>query len=209
MKKLIILLLFLATQVSATTFLGRQVAITADDFDRYWNGSAWVYTLSPGDHLIGSYNAGWTQSGGGGRWLNITILKDATIDSASLKICSLQSNSGTTVNSKIQGEDTADATTFPATDDYTSRNKTTAVVTWNNIPAWTIDIWYQSPSIKTVIQEIVNRSDWVSGNDMVIFFQDFDGLSGSFRDIYDYGQSSTKACSLKIYYTNPDRKSVV
>ena len=50
----------------------------------------------------------------------------------------------------------------------TSRPKTTAAVAWSNIPAWNaIGQKQQTPNLAPIVQEIVNRSSWVAGNNLV------------------------------------------
>ena len=206
-KKLLLgITLLFATQIQAI-FLGRQVGVGSDDVSRKWTGSAWDWYLNGTAIYVGYWASTGFKCGGGMRWTNITILGSAIIDSAFIKVYAYQNLSYKTVNSKIQGEDTANATTFTATDDYLDRNKTTAVVNWNSVEAFVDANWYQSPDIKTVVQEIVNRNDWASGNAMVIFWQDFDNLSTQIANVCRQYRtrewSAALGCSLKIYYSEP------
>jgi len=54
---------------------------------------------------------------------------------------------------------------------------TTAGVVWNAIPTWGGGGERTSPDISNVIQEIVNRGGWLSGQAMVIFWGDHGGNS--------------------------------
>jgi len=114
--------------------------------------------------------------GAGGRFLNVPIAQGKTINHAYL-IFPDSAYSNTIVNSKIKGEDVDDAATFSNLTDYDARDRTTANVSWNAIPSWASGGERWSPDIKTVIQEIVDRGGWVSGNAMVIFWEDHDGAS--------------------------------
>ena len=105
------------------------------------------------------------------RFLNVTIPKDAIIDSAYLKLLCSVSKATTTVNTNVVGEAADDAATFSTIADFNGRGRTVSVA-WNNIPAWTAAVEYSSPDIKTIIQAIVNRAGWSSGNDMALFWED-------------------------------------
>jgi hypothetical protein len=78
-------------------------------------------------------------------------------------------------------------------------------VDWDSISAWVVNNDYNSPEIKTVIKEIVDRSGWASGNDIVIFWDDFEDrsthASGCYRHAYSYDGGSTYAPKLHIEYT--------
>jgi hypothetical protein len=154
------------------------------------------------------------QYGEGMRFTNITIPNAPIIDSAHLPLRAYASRNGTVVNTRISAEDVDDAITFAddaAAFDTRWAARTTARVNWDAIPAWTVDTDYDSPEIKTVIQEIVDREGWASGNDIVIFWDDFDDRSshttvtGDYtrREIYSYDGSTTKAPKLVITYTVP------
>ena len=63
--------------------------------------------------------------------------------------------------------------TFSSTaGDISSRTRTTAQVAWNNIPPWdVVDAKKQTPDISPIIQELVNRPGWASGNSVAIIIQ--------------------------------------
>jgi hypothetical protein len=187
--------------------LDRQVAASADDCFVYWDGLAWVFSFGVPRIRLGYHAADQYKQGGGMRFLNITIPKGATIDAAYLTITARDSDNLNDVNSKIHGEDVDDAATFSDLADYQGRDRTTAVVNWDGIASWTENVEYNSPEIKTIIQEIIDRAGWASGNDLVIFWDDHDDRSTHTNNTertgkaYDY---STTACpKLHIEYTSP------
>jgi len=142
------------------------------------------------------------------RFTNVTIPKGSTIDTAHLILRGRSSKSVTVVNSRISAEDVDDAPTFTNDGDaFDTRwaNRTTARVDWDAIPAWTQDEDYNSPEIKTIIKEIVDRANWASGNDIVIFWEDFDDRSthafNCLRAGYSYDSSIEFAPKLVIEYT--------
>ncbi|MCP4228679.1 MAG: hypothetical protein GY771_00840, partial [bacterium] len=104
-----------------------------------------------------------------GAWLlftNVAIAQGSTIDTAYLQCYA--ASVATIGDMVIEAED-EDEGTFPTTfAQYDSKNRTTASVTWSP-GAWSNTTWYDSDSIVSVIQEIVDRPGWVSGNDLLIF----------------------------------------
>ena len=100
------------------------------------------------------------------------------------------------VNLIIEGELASDAAAFEdVANNITDRAVTKAKVKWS-IPAWTEqDAKFQTPDISSIIQEIVNRSDWVSGNAIVII------ISGTgHRTAESYEGMSTGAARLELQF---------
>lgn len=180
------------------------VGAGSDDCHRRMVPSSFLLTLT--EYYAGSYDADNYKYGAGMRFTNITIPQGSTIDSAYLKIYAVASLSGETCNTKISAEDVDDADTFA--DDATIFDTrysahTTAMVTWT-VPAWTIDTWYTSPDIKTVIQEIKDRPGSASGNDIVIFWEDFDDLSSdvAYRRGESYEDLDENEAKLEVTWTS-------
>ena len=193
-----------------------RVGASTDDSRMDWNGSAWLFYLTTLHVSTGYVGATSYKTGGGFRFLNITCPKSATIDLANLVFkCSI-AKTNDDVNSVIIGEDVDDAATFSTIEDYQARRGTvvggannnyitTAHVHWNAIADWVLDTEYTSPDIKTIIAEITTRAGWVSGNDMVLWWDDHDGLStaadATVRNAHAYDISTTEAPLLTIDYT--------
>jgi len=79
------------------------------------------------------------------------------------------------------------------------RPRTTAYVAWNGGTTLTSNAWNNGPDIKTVIQEIVNRAGWVSGNYIVILFIADSDATGK-RLLFD-GNEGGNAPYLTVDYT--------
>ena len=104
----------------------------------------------------------------GMRFRNITIPQGTSISSAYIEFECDEADNGTS-NIRFYGQDSDNASSFTSSSyNISSRSKTTAEVNWNNIPAWTVNEKYQTPDLSSIIQEIINRSGWVSGNSLVI-----------------------------------------
>lgn len=189
------------------TILNRQVIASSDDCFRRLTPNYWSTTFT--SVVAGADTPGDIQRGGGMRFTNLTIPKDATIDTAYLILRCSYANNGDDCNTRISADDVDNAVTFSTEGNFDTRwaARTAARVNWDNIPHWSVNVDYNSPEIKTVIQEIVNRAGWASGQDIVIFWEDFDDRSDHeadcLRHSYSYDSSTIYAPKLHIEYTPP------
>lgn len=129
------------------------------------------------------------------RFVNITIPQGATISSATLSFSGI-GESYEPVNLQI-GAYNGDTATAPTTAEEFISNQntlTTAKINWDNIPAQTWGEVMTTPDISSVVQEIVNRSGWTSGNNMMIWIGDnaSAGYAKRFYFSYEYGGSEQK-----------------
>lgn len=79
----------------------------------------------------------------------------------------------------------------------------TAAVAWNAVPAWTGGVDYTGPDIKTILQAIVDRSGWVSGNRLQLVCRDNASSVGGYRASYLAG-----AFDIEVTYEYSDNKLV-
>ena len=147
--------------------------------------------------LYGLFDNMGTAQTVGLRFQNVNIPQGATITSAYLEFTVDETNSLTTIVT-IYGEDSDDAAPFNSWGFYDlgTRPMTEATVEWD-IPAWNqVDEQQQSPDIKSIIQEIVNRPGWSSGSSMVF------AIEGTGRRVAkSYDGDSTAAPLLHVTYT--------
>jgi hypothetical protein len=135
---------------------------------------------------------------GGVRFIEVTIPRGAQILTANVTFQSYDNTSGTTCNIQIKGEAADDAATFSTLANYNARTRTSEYVNWNAIPAWVINTDYDSPSINAIVQEIINRSGWVSGNHLVLFFANNGSSTNAYRDPKAYDLSTTLCARLTV-----------
>ncbi len=117
------------------------------------------------------------------RFSNVTIPNGATIVGAYIEMTCAFTSDGVPCNARIYGEDEDDPAPFSTYADFMGRTRTSHSVNWNNIPNWTEGNTYQSPDITSIIQEIVDRVGWASGQHMTIFIQD--NGSPAIPDLYN------------------------
>lgn len=151
-------------------------------------------------------------------WLtfrNVQIPPGARLRKAILKLTAYDynnsfANSRGTVNATIKGHLSTNSTSNPSIGllpNDTNFPKTTTVIDWDNIPAWTNDTVYTSPDIACILQEIVNQSGWSSGNAVKIFIEN-DGSSPSdssgyaIRSFHSYNSASNKVAQLQYWYSD-------
>ncbi len=132
----------------------------------------------------------------GMRFVNLAIPQGATITSAYLELQADEAGSAAT-SFTLWGQAADNPSTFTTgASNISSRTKTIASTAWNSLPAWVIGTKYQSPTIASVVQEIVNRPSWASGNSMVLLAQG----SGT-RTAECYDELPSAAPLLVISYT--------
>jgi len=185
--------------------LNLQVGASADDCRKKWDGSSWDFSTDTVGQNVGYYSSTNPKNGGGMRFTGVTIPNGATIITAYLTMRARLSESGTVAKSRIQGEQNNAAAAFSDVADYDGRVKTTASVDWDSIPAWTVSEDYDSPEIKTIIQELVDDYSGLSSADIVIFWEDHEGRSdaSAYRTVYSYDGLAVRAPKLHIEYTLP------
>ena len=115
----------------------------------------------------------------GMRFKNVDIPQGATINSAYIEFETDETDSGTT-NLVIFGENKDNPSKFSNKDDNISdRVTTSASVNWTP-SAWnTVNELHQTPDIKVIIQEIVNRTGWKANNKLVLIIKPGTGCTTS------------------------------
>lgn len=167
-----------------------------------------------GDISGSSYDAGI-------RFTNVVVPVGAVINRAHIELYAENTNNVTVCNLRIYGEDEDNPAIFTDRANFIGRTKTTAFVDWSAVGVWAAGAVYTTVDIKTIIQEIVNRIGWVSGNHLVIFIdnnasdwgahRDFSSITGSYtpaRLVIEYTTSTTTllgsaaTCANEVYVAN-------
>ena len=180
--------------IPATTYAG-QVNSGEDDVEEMTVDSL-IYADNDSLNMMGDTN---TVSAIGIRMTNITIPQNAIITDAYLEFTADKSNAQPT-SLAISAEATGNAALIPTdtTATLTSKIKTTAV-DWSDIAPWVAGHTYFSTDISPVIQELVNRGDWQSGNAMTFIIE---GMG--IRTPISYEGDTTLAPKLYVVYKDPN-----
>ncbi len=132
------------------------------------------------------------------RFQNLNIPKNATITNAYIQF-SVDETSSEATNLNIYGEATDNANSFSDSHyNISSRSKTTSSTAWSP-PAWNSrheqGVNQRTPELKDIIQEIVNRGGWSSGNSMSFI------ITGTGKRVAEsYDGESDEAPRLHIEY---------
>jgi len=153
------------------------------------------------------------------RFTDVTIPRGMTIDSAYIQVYCHEGKSAEDVAIiTIVGEANDHAETYSYDALITDRPETAASVTWTVNEEWGLWMPYRTPELKSIIQEIVNREGWQSGNSLALMLKgenqgpsDFDNAREleSFENISDPedggdGQNHPERVPrLIIYYSAP------
>jgi hypothetical protein len=133
------------------------------------------------------------------RFTGVAIPKGATISSAYIQYRSWNPPQTGTAKVNVYANDVANASNPTSASDFNAKVLTTAVVNWS-VPALAQSTWGNSAELKTVVQEVINRSDWASGNALMLMIF-YDATSTTYQQMDSYDNSSTYAPKLVITYT--------
>ncbi len=142
------------------------------------------------------------------RFLLVTIPQASVINSAVMEVFALTSGTNNLTLREVRGHADDNAPAFTGGDCYTGRTQTVAAVPW--IGVWPASSVQLSPDLAAIVQEIIDRPGWVSGNAMVIFINnDEPGFVARFDNIESFDIAPALAAKLTIDYTAPALPVVV
>ncbi len=130
------------------------------------------------------------------RFDSLAIPRGARVTTAYIELTADETQPDVT-NLTLYGEAVDNAATFTtASKNISSRTKTSAAVSWTNIPVWNVGVPYRTPDLSSLIQQVVNRPGWVTGNAMAFI------VTGSgHRTAATFDGNSAAAPKLVIEYT--------
>ena len=130
------------------------------------------------------------------RFQNVTVPKDTLIDQAYIVVRAWVTQVSVVVRAKLRGEAADNPSQFSTYADFGSRARTVAAVDWDISSNWIGNTYYPSPNISALIQEIVNRPNWASGNGLAIFVEDDGSDADAYRAVRKF--YTTSGCVLYI-----------
>ena len=148
----------------------------------------------------------------GVRFQNIAIEQGAIINSAYIEFACDEAWPTETTSLTFYGQAHNNAVAFSNNShDISHRVKTSASVAWTITDQWdTVHELHQTPDLAPIIQEIVDRSGWQSGNSLVIIVtgsgkrvaESYRGGGDTYaaRLVIDYTGGSDKDITCRIYY---------
>ena len=143
----------------------------------------------------GSINIGGVNQKLGFRWANVTVPQGATIVSATASFY-VTSTTNDTPNGTTVGMEAADnAGTFTTGANNITNRTRTSTVDWNGAD---IGSGWQTVDVTSLVQAVVNRAGWASGNAMAALLY---GVTGANVTITTYDGTPANAAKLDIEYT--------
>lgn len=135
------------------------------------------------------------------RFIDLNIPQGATINSVTIQLTATSLDVGT-LNIPIFGQLSPDTVDFADLTPISTRPLTTSSVDWN------VDPWFPgdsganttTPDLSAIVQEIVNQSEWSSGNSMAFIFQN-DPMDSSERIAVSFDGNPLEAALLTIDFT--------
>ncbi len=167
----------------------------AETDDGYWTEGNTTFVNTSNFAIFGySTGAGANEHNTFYRFDDVQVPQAATITGARMCIMPGAAHSTTTVNVRIVAldSDDADAPSSFSEAETPSSGRTTAFTDWDDLPSFTgarhpCDT-NGTPHFTNVVQEIVDRPGWVSGNAMVFYIEDNGSTQGS--TVYRIGSTA-------------------
>jgi type IV pilus assembly protein PilY1 len=185
--------------LSGATTTTIEISDNVNDTEERANGS--LQGDSPDLDLF--YISGGNHAGVGVRFQNIAIPQGATITNAEI-VFTVDSKGRGNLDIDIYGNAADDALAWSDTSGQhvTDRTQTSAKVDWDNIENSNANRTITTPNLSSIVQEVVDRTGWVSGNDLA-FMLFVDGTSNwrNYRELYSFnGGGSAKGPKLRVTY---------
>lgn len=124
------------------------------------------------------------------RFRSVSIPKEATILTAKLTLTANGNYSNDNCNVNIYGNNVDNASVPGSISAYNALALTDPVA-WNAVAHITTNTAFDSPSIVDIIQTIVNRSGWSSGNALAILLKNNSSSTSANRNCYTYNDGNS------------------
>ena len=172
-----------------------------EDYKTTWLPDGSGNALTIGNDGTGSCDGGFIFSG-------INIPKGTRIISAKLLLTqAIQNNAFPNLMIKGFAEDDASAFQPDGSNRPSTRSKTTAQKDWfiGGYEAgavvgehWSANSVYESPELKEIIQEIIDREGWEAANKLGLVLEDWESWSGNFKQPWDFIKNAGEFPALLI-----------
>jgi hypothetical protein len=196
----------ITTTTTSTTTTTTTIAVNegifypaADTDDGYWD-SGWLYS---GTEIL-------TMGGAGDsfhtfvRFRNVSIPQGASIQSAFVKFTCYPLEApqeSTPVNLKLYFNDIDTAISPTNVAEAEALILTSAYSDWVNVPSWQGGEKYNTPSLVSAIQEIIDRVGWVSGENVMLVVRDNESVNAYRRAAPYYEVSGIYKAELHLTWT--------
>ncbi len=136
------------------------------------------------------------------RYQNVSIPQGATITNATLTFTARATNSSALPSFRIFLNDVDNAVAPTSMAQYVALVRTSAFVN-SVLSPWTVDMTYVSSDVSTVIQEVIDRPGWSSGNALMVLVTDESATdNGQSRSFYSFNNSMATSVGIDITYSS-------
>jgi hypothetical protein len=170
-----------------------QIAASGDDGRAY--GSSFINNqahAASGNFSSTAFNSFF-------RFTNVSIPVGATIVSAKITFKCQNAESNNTCNLKLAFQD-ADDPAAPTTYSGVMDAPVTSFVNWNSIGSWTLNDWYDSPDLSSILQSVIDRAGWAENNAVIAHLRDNGSSANALRWPYQYDGGAANAAKLIVSY---------
>lgn len=178
--------------IAGGTTISRQIAVGSDDAEQSETGGS----VSTNSSDLEFTMDGTTKQTVGMRFTGLPIPQGAIITNAFIEFTADEQQPDITDLAFYAQASDNPLTFTTAAANIGSRPKTLNSINWDDMDMWTVDRKYATPNLAPVVQEVVSRPGWASGNAMVFIST---GTGHRTADAYEGG--SAKAAKLVVSYT--------
>ena len=132
------------------------------------------------------------------RWTSVTVAQGVTINSASVALRASANEAGHTGNSTWKGHDVDNAPQWAAA---SANSPATMAATTASISVGAFTIGTNTLTVTAIVQEIIDRAGWASGNALRIGQTTAHSQTGSPATAQDFRDAGTDDAKLTIDYT--------
>ncbi|MEI6532231.1 MAG: DUF2341 domain-containing protein [Candidatus Roizmanbacteria bacterium] len=182
---------FVSSNMPISTF-SQTISNTANDGNQWstWDG----VNISAGYWNTSTETAVWN-------FTNVTIPRGTTITSAILSNTSC--GIGNSIPDLIFKGNAIDNASLPSGTNLPRNMIYTSASILYTPSSWVNNTRYSSPDLSTIIQEIINRTGWASGNSLNLILDNNGALGNNDICIYDYSVNTLNSSTLNISYQSP------
>lgn len=187
---------YVGRYIDGGTDLSFQIAATTEDGIEIANTT---FVNNAQDDGVGRFDASGGELDAGVRFNSVNIAQGTTIASAYLQLyANVQSSAGdpALVFSNIYADDVDDAAAWGASSRPSQITQTTATVAWDS-PIW-YNGWQSTPDLTAVVQEVISRGGWASGNDLRLAIWSDSTANPNVVSWEDYTRSTGNAAILAV-----------
>ena len=193
-----------SARTTITPAISQLIVASADD-GRWYRDGAPLFTTTGVAVIVGTEDPTGQNIDTFLRFRGIAIPQKATIRSAFLSgvIWQRYANWASGHLTLIYGNAIGNAIAPTNTTQANALVLTSASVAWDNLSGLADGTAIESSDIKTIIQEIVDRADWKSGNALQIVWRNNGSPTKAFVQPYAWDGSETSCLKLTITYSWP------